>query len=110
MASSPFFSRFNSTCSIRMGSASTSGAFDGTKLSMRMRRLRASISAKPMALSTMRPMATRWRRGSLRFTNSRMRLMILPARSACEAAFSSAGSSMLGLVWPALTKATAPML
>jgi len=41
-----------------MGSASTSGAFDGTKLSMRMRRLRASISAKPMALSTMRRMAT----------------------------------------------------
>lgn len=49
-----------------------------------------------MALSTMRSIATRWRRGSLRSKEfCGCGLMILPARSACEAAFSSAGSSMV---------------
>ncbi len=93
IASTAFLSRFSSTCSIRMGSAYSGGRAGSTVATMAMRFLAASISAKPMASSITRAASALRRRGSERFTNSRILRMILPARCAWLEVFSSAGSS-----------------
>ena len=77
-------------------------------MTIRILRFLASISASPTASATMSATRAGWRFGSLRFTNSRIRLTIIPARSACCAVFSSAGASISLVARPLLTIASVP--
>ncbi len=108
--STAFFSRFSSTCSIRIGSASTGGSRGSTSATIAMRRLAASISAKAIASSTMRAAGVGRRRGSERLTNSRMRRMMPPARCACAAVLASAAFSSSADMAPRASRASVPSL